>query len=112
MTINARYAVVKDDAIGEVAISANYYRQSSVYLDDNIVQDPLKIGFEKGYGTVNARLDWLNVMGKSFDLALNVTNLTQQVYKVGAANGLGTLGVVGAFYNEPRMIFGSVRFRF
>jgi iron complex outermembrane recepter protein len=112
MTINARYALVKDDAVGEIAISGNYYRQSSVYLEDNIVQDPLQIGFQKGYGTLNLRLDWLNVMGQSFDLALNVSNVTQEVYQVGVANGLGTLGILGSFYNEPRMIYGSVRFRF
>jgi iron complex outermembrane recepter protein len=112
MTINARYAVVKDDRIGEIALSGNYYRQSSVVLDDNIVQDPLKVGFQPAYDTVNARIDWLNFMGKPIDLAINVTNLTQSVYKVGAANGLGSIGIVGAFYNEPRMISGSVRFRF
>jgi iron complex outermembrane recepter protein len=111
-TLNARYAVVKDDAVGEIALSSNYYRQSSVFLDDNVVQDPQQIGFQKGYGTLNARIDWLDVMGQPIDLAINVSNLTQAVYKVGAANGLGTLGVVGAFYNEPRMISGSVRFRF
>jgi iron complex outermembrane receptor protein len=112
MTVNARYAFVKDDDTGEIALSGTYYRQSTVFLEDNIVQDPLLTGRQKGYGTVNARLDWLNVMGKPIDLALNVTNLTQEVYQVGVANGLGTLGVLGSFYNEPRMFFGSVRFRF
>ena len=111
-SINARYAIVKDDNIGEIAISGNFYHQSSVALSDDLVEDPLRVGFQPAYGIVNARIDWLNIMGKPIDASLNVTNLTQKVYKVGAANLIAALGVVGAIYNEPRMITGSVRFRF
>lgn len=111
-SVNARYALVKDDKIGEIAVSANYYRQSSVQLDDSALEDPLKVGFQKGYGTLNARIDWLDIGGKPIDASINVSNLTQEVYKVGTANLLAALGVVGAIYNEPRMITGSVRFRF
>jgi iron complex outermembrane recepter protein len=52
------------------------------------------------------------VMGKPFDLALNATNLTQKVYKVGAANLWAALGVQGAIYGEPRMFSVQARVRF
>jgi iron complex outermembrane receptor protein len=111
-SINARYAIMKSDDMGEIALSGNYYHQSSVHLDDSELQDPKQFGFQKGFGTLNLRVDWNNIAGQAFDASINVTNVTQTVYKVGVANLLGALGIIGGIYNEPRMITGSIRFRF
>jgi iron complex outermembrane receptor protein len=111
-SINARYAVIDSPDVGEVAVSGNYYRQSKVVLDDSLIIDPNRIGLQKGYGTLNLRLEWNDVMGESFDLALNATNVTKEVYKVGVASLWEALGVIGAVYNEPRMISGELRLRF
>jgi iron complex outermembrane recepter protein len=112
ISVNARYAVIKSDDMGEVAVSGNYYHQSLVHLDDSELQVENKIGIQKGYGTLNLRLEWNDVAGQKLDLALNATNVTQKVYKVGAANLWAALGVSGAIYNEPRMISASARVRF
>lgn len=109
---NARYAFVDSDDAGEVALSANYYYQTSVTLDDSILQAENPVGFQSGYGTLNMRLEWNNVMGKPFDLALNASNLTQKIYKVGSANLWAALGINGAIYGEPRMFSVQARVRF
>lgn len=111
-SVNARYAFVDSDDVGEVALSGNYYYQTSVTLDDSILQAENKAGFQSGYGTLNMRLEWNNVMGKPFDLALNATNLTQKVYKVGTANLWAALGILGNIYGEPRMFSVQARVRF
>jgi iron complex outermembrane recepter protein len=111
-SINARYAFIDSDDVGEVALSGNYYRQSEVHLDDSEIQSLSKLGLQKGYGTLNLRLEWNNVLGKPFDLALNATNVTQEVYKVGNADLWGALGIMGSIYNEPRMVSVQARVRF
>lgn len=111
-SVNARYAVIDSPEVGEVAISGNYYRQSKVVLDDSLILDPNRIGLQKAYGSLNLRLEWNDVMGESLDLALNATNVTQEVYKVGTTSLWEALGVIGAVYNEPRMISAELRLRF
>jgi iron complex outermembrane recepter protein len=112
ISVNARFALVKSDDMGEIALSGNYYHQSLVHLDDSELQVENKIGIQNGYGTLNVRLEWNDVAGQQLDLALNATNVTQKIYKVGAANLWAALGVSGAIYNEPRMVTVSARFRF
>jgi iron complex outermembrane recepter protein len=112
ISVNARVALIQSEDTGDVAISGNYYHQSLVHLDDSEIQVENKVGIQKGYGTLNLRLEWNNVSGQPLDLAINATNVTQKVYKVGAANLWAALGVQGAIYNEPRMISASARFRF
>lgn len=111
-SVNARYAVVQSDEMGEVAISGNYYRQSKVHLDDSVLQAVNQVGLQPAYGTLNLRLEWNDFMGQPLDLAVNATNVTQKVYKVGAANLWAALGAMGAIYGEPRMVTFQARFRF
>lgn len=110
--VNARYAFVDNDDIGEVALGGNYYRQSSVNLDDSAIQDPANTGLQGAYGLLNLRLEWNQVMGQNLDLAINATNVTQEVFKVGVANLWAATGQIGSIYGEPRMVSGSIRFRF
>ena len=111
-SVNARYAVVRSDDMGEIAFSGNYYHQSTVHLDDNELQTAFKAGAQSGYGTLNLRMEWNDFMGQPLDLAVNATNVTQKEYKVGVANLIPALGAMGALYGEPRMITFQARFRF
>lgn len=111
-SVNARYALIQSDDTGEVALSGNYYHQSLVHLDDSVLQAVNQVGLQPSYGTLNLRLEWNDVMGQKLDLAINATNVTQKVYKVGAANLWAALGVMGAIYGEPRMVTFQARVRF
>src|SRR5690606_38343522 len=77
-TISARYTLPTPAEWGEIAATADLYAQSRVHLNDTELADGF--GEEPGYATVNLRLDWAHVVGTPLDLALFVTNATDDVH--------------------------------
>ncbi len=111
-SINARYLLIDEPTLGQVAVSGNYYHQSFAVVDDAFYEDPEHNGAQKAYGLLNLRADWTNVAGKPFDLFVNGTNVANKTVKVGAAGLLSAVGYMGLIYNEPRMVSGGVRVHF
>ncbi len=112
LTIGARVIAVESPTIGEIAFSGDYYRQSSVVLDDEFLADPERLGKVKGYGNLNLRADWKRVMGSPVDLAVFGRNVTDHTHLVGTSNLLNALGTLTGIYNEPRTYGFEARITF
>src|SRR5690606_10659621 len=109
-TISARYTLPTPAEWGEIAATADLYAQSRVHLNDTELADGF--GEEPGYATVNLRLDWAHVVGTPLDLALFVTNATDDVHAQSLNSFYSVVGTANAVYNEPRMWGAEVRYRF
>ena len=66
----------------------------------------------RGYGLVDARIDWASIGGSRVSASLAVTNLSNRIYRVSSASAFEIIGDVYSLVGEPRMIFGSVRYAF
>jgi len=109
-TIAVRYTLPTPAEWGDITLMADYYRQSSVWLNDTALQDGF--GKQDGYGNLNLRADWSNVFNSSFDLAFFVRNATDDLHAVALNSYYAFVGTASAVYNEPRMWGAQVRYRF
>ncbi|MFA5495572.1 MAG: TonB-dependent receptor [Porticoccaceae bacterium] len=109
-TIAIRYALPVPAEWGEMTLAADYYRQSSVWLNDTALEDGF--GKEDGYGNLNLRADWSNVFNTAFDLAFFVRNATDDIHAVALNSYYAFVGTAYAVYSEPRMWGAQVRYRF
>ena len=111
-SIGIRYALALDQHIGQIAGSAEYYRQSGIWYDDSVLQDSHPDGFQSGYGNLNLRLDWNSIYGIPVDASFFVNNATNNVHLVGVGNLVASLGFFVGSYSEPRMYGFEFRYRF
>jgi len=109
-TASVRYTLPTPAEWGEIAATMNYYQQSSVHLNDTELADGF--GKEPGYSNLNLRLDWANVIGTPVDLALFVTNATDDVHAQSLNSFYSVVGTANAVYSEPRMWGAEIRYRF
>jgi iron complex outermembrane receptor protein len=101
-----------DDSIGDFSVGGQLYHQSNVALTDTSRLNPTAI--EPGYTTLNLRANWKNAMGTPIDLGAFVTNVTNEVYRIGNNNLLqrSSVGTQADIYAAPRMWGFSVKFDF
>jgi iron complex outermembrane recepter protein len=109
-TIAVRYTLPLPDSWGEITAGADYYRQTSVHLNDTELADGF--GLEDGYGNLNLRLDWANVVGQPIDVAFFMRNATDDVHAQSLNSAYSSVGTANAVYNEPRMYGAELRYRF
>ncbi|KJS04325.1 MAG: hypothetical protein VR73_14675 [Gammaproteobacteria bacterium BRH_c0] len=109
-TIGVRYTLPTPAEWGDITLMADYYRQSSVWLNDTALSDGF--GKQDGYGNLNLRADWSNVLNSNFDLAFFVRNATDDLHAVALNSYYAFVGTASAVYNEPRMWGAQVRYRF
>ena len=110
-TLTVRYTLPTPAEWGEMTMMGDYYRQTSVWLNDTALADN-GLGKQKGYGNLNLRFDWSNVLGNPFDIALFAKNATDDVHAVAWAGFYTVVGTAFAVYNEPRMVGAEFRYRF
>ena len=67
---------------------------------------------EPGYGLVDLNVDWINVLGYSVDANFFMSNVTDNVAKVGNVGIYKSQGYVDAIFNEPRMWGFRLKYRF
>jgi len=104
-------SIPTDESVGKLSLSANVSYQSSMYLSDNSIVDPVP-EVQRAYTLIDLRADWQNVMDNSVDVGLFVKNVANKSYAIGAANVIDAkLGVVGIQYAEPRTFGVRVRAR-
>jgi len=97
---------------GDIWVGGTYTYQSDVYvgIGDNGPGSPGNT--QPGYGLVNLRADWYDVMGSRFDVSLFVTNAANKAYQVTTLDLFNTLGYTAATFGEPRMFGVTARYSF
>lgn len=109
-TLGLRYDAISDPDIGEISVSGDFYMQSEVVLDDQLLKDPRRLGIQPGYENVNLRIDWKGIGGKGIDAAVFVRNVTNDLHLVSVGNLIDSLGALSGIYNEPRVWGAQLRF--
>jgi iron complex outermembrane receptor protein len=111
-SLGVRYKLPLPQSLGDVSALVQYYRQSDEQMNDTALQDN-GIGIVKGYGDLNLRFDWANIVGQPIDVGFFVRNATNELHAESIGSFLPNgLFVLGAVYNEPRMWGAEVRYRF
>jgi iron complex outermembrane recepter protein len=109
-----KYLFGLPSTVGDASVSVTYSYQSArsgaLDLDPELTPDPL--GHQTpGYGLLNARLEWNNVMGHPLDLSAFVDNLNNKLYFT-LLNDFWSGGQDTGQYGPPRMFGVSARLRF
>ena len=107
--------------VGNVSTSITYYWQSDtsflvpntangVPLNDQAIAGSQGSAFHK----LNFRADWRQVAGSGFSLGAYVQNLTNETYRIGSQNFMGTsiVGVASFAYAQPRAYGIDLRYDF
>jgi len=109
-TLGGSYEVPMDENVGKVTLSANYFYTGN--RRSAIPNKEFPGGDLKGYGTLNARVDWRNIMGSDADLAFWVNNLTDKHYFDGTFAFEDAAGFRSAFPADPRTYGVTLTYRF
>jgi iron complex outermembrane receptor protein len=109
-TIGLRYSMPLSGS-GDLSALIEYYRQSSVELNDSALQDNFLIPKEAGYGNLNLRFDWSNIAGMPLDAGLFVRNATDDAHKLSVNSLYSSAGFISALYAEPRTYGIELRYR-
>src|SRR5262249_18789041 len=97
------------DEMGDVHTIASYVHTGRIQYATGDVEP---FGYEPGYGLLDLRLEWNNIAGQPIDASFFMTNVTDNVYKLGNYGVYTTLGVVSGIYGEPRMYGAQIKYRF
>jgi iron complex outermembrane receptor protein len=101
-------------SVGDASVSFTYdyqaARSGALDLTAATSPDPYE-NRTPGYGLLNARLDWHNVMGHSFDVSAFCDNLTNKTYLT-LVDSFWSGGEDIGQYGPPRMFGASVRYHF
>lgn len=93
--------------VGQVRISADWSWQSKRRQPNLVTNNP----YYPSYGLLNGRIEWNEVLGSRFDIAVFANNLLDKTYIFGGYP-LGNIGTEAAIYGEPRMYGLSAKVRF
>ncbi|MGE0386801.1 MAG: TonB-dependent receptor [Gammaproteobacteria bacterium] len=111
-SVSGTYKLPIDESLGTASVSANYWATDSYNNNDST--NPLYQGTTKvdGYGLLNLRADWKNVLGSNFDVGFYMRNATDREYTVDGFNIFNSVGWDSRFAGEPRTYGVQVRYRF
>ncbi|MDB5972189.1 MAG: hypothetical protein JWQ90_4639 [Hydrocarboniphaga sp.] len=99
------------DHWGAMDVRADLYGQTSLYFSNNnstITPDTQL----PGYGIVNLRYSWQQMLGSKFSLAAYVKNLTDKEYYAGGFALTASLGVNSTAVGTPRMFGAELNYAF
>ena len=110
---------------GEIAFAPSFSYQSRFYINDQSFRQPNAAAaifgpvnsaahhgdYAPGYKTVDLRVEWNHIMGSNFDLAGNVTNLTNKTFATGGS-GIYQLGFNNVTFGTPRMFTVEAKVHF
>ncbi len=124
LTTSLKYTLPLDASVGEVSLMGSVYWQDDTEASPDAwrwdtlgwsqanLDEALASTVIDDYAIWNFRVDWLGVMGSSFDLAAFVNNAADEEYVTGGLNVPDTLGWAAANYGPPRTYGASVRYSF
>ena len=107
-SLGATYKLPPAPAVGEFSLGM-FYSYQSRFFDAPALQP---FDYIAGYGLLNGRIDWNNMLHTTLDVSFFVTNAMDKTYRVGQYNDLVSNGYITSFYGEPRMYGLQVRYRF
>ena len=108
--VTVAYGLPLDSSVGNVTLSATWYAQSLVWFDASsaryleLLPDATPGISQASYSILNLRAHWSNVIDSGADVALFASNVTDEVYKLGATPQLLSLGFSIGTYGPPRMV--------
>ena len=76
------------------------------------VGEPVALGVIPSTDLVNVNLNWSRIFGGPVDVALFVTNATDETYTVNTGGGWTSAGIGDLMMGAPRMYGARVRFNF
>jgi iron complex outermembrane receptor protein len=109
LTLTATYNLPVDESIGDVSISGTWTYTSKQVANDTI---PPQFGILPSSNLFNANLNWNKVAGSPVDLAVFVTNLTNEKFPVNVAGNWNSTGFESIVPNVPRMWGVRLRYSF
>jgi outer membrane protein OmpA-like peptidoglycan-associated protein len=108
--VSARYHfpfVPSED--GDLSVQGSYVHTGRITYATGDIEP---FGNEPGYGLVDLNVDWIDVMGQPIDASFFMTNVTDNVAKVGNVGIYNSQGYVDAIFNEPQMWGFRLKYRF
>jgi iron complex outermembrane recepter protein len=118
VTLTGTFTLPIDPSIGHVSVSATYTHtdtQYSSHSNDLAFEQgaiPYNAGISPATDLLNLNLNWRDVAGTPFDIAVFATNVTNEKYWVSIANGLSTLGGESVIPGEPQMYGVRLKYHF
>jgi len=112
ITISGTYTLPLADNIGRISFGATF-----THTDSNAARSKGVTGPNDGYlvpasNHLNLNANWDSVLGAPIDLALFMTNVTNESFLVFPTGGYFTFGGDGGHSNEPRMWGVKLKYRF
>jgi outer membrane protein OmpA-like peptidoglycan-associated protein len=94
---------------GDISVQASYVHTGRIQYATSDIEP---YGNEPGYGLVDLNVDWDNVFGQPIDASFFMTNVTDNVVKIGNVGIYNSTGYVSVIYNEPQMWGFRLKYRF
>jgi iron complex outermembrane receptor protein len=119
LTVTGTYDLPVDESLGNIALSATF-THTDQYFSSHAVDAafaagavPYNSSIAPSTDILNLNFNWNSVGGSPIDVALFVTNLTDDKYHVSSAGtGLASTGADFLILGQPRMFGGRVKFNF
>ena len=94
---------------GDVSLQASYVHTGRIQYATSDIEP---YGNEPGYGLVDLNVEWNNVFQQPVDATFFMTNVTDNLVKLGNVGIYNSSGYVSAIYNEPQMWGFKLKYRF
>jgi iron complex outermembrane receptor protein len=108
VNLSARYDVQLGDDRGTISPSFNLSWQDQFFYSDDTVAFPQAI--VPSHALLDARIDWMHVLGSDLSVALFGRNLADKDYILNGNHDIANIGRV--FYGEPRTCGVELRYQF
>ncbi len=110
-SVYARAGLPTPSAWGPMDLRADLYAQTYTYFSNN--NSTITPGARlPGYGLLNMRYEWTDVLGSKLSFAAFAKNLTDRQYYTGGFALTASLGVNGVSVGEPRMFGAELSYSF
>jgi iron complex outermembrane receptor protein len=94
---------------GDVSLQSSYVHTGRIQYATSDIEP---FGNEPGYGLVDLNVNWDNIFGQPIDASFFMTNVTNNLAKIGNVGIYNSSGYVSAIYNEPQMWGFTLKYRF
>ncbi len=109
LSLTATYLVPMDESLGNLSVGATY-----TYAEEHVANGsvPAEVGVIPDVDLVNLNVNWNNAMGSPVDVALFVTNVTDEEYPTNTSGGFVSGGYDAIYMGPPRMWGARLRYNF